>query len=204
MKGFASKAHLSLIQPIIPHLVSQKTEAPCPPVALEVGALYRAYGTRVARWVGRLAPELDREELVQEIFLCAHQRLPSFRGEARVSTWLYGITQNLVRNRRRKEWVRQLWSRVSATTAPRLSTSPLEELERREAARNLYRALDKLPEKDRNTFILFEIEGLPGVEVAELTGQSVAAVRVRLSRARARVGGELERLVAKEMRGNDL
>ena len=62
---------------------------------------------------------------------------------------------------------------------------PGRELERREATGTLYRVLDGMREKYRTVFILFEIEGLSGPEIAALTGLSAATLRVRLFRARA-------------------
>jgi RNA polymerase sigma factor (sigma-70 family) len=57
-------------------------------------------------------------------------------------------------------------------------------LEARERTRVMYRLLDDLDEHQRTTFILFELEGLSGNQIAEITGARVATVWVRLSRAR--------------------
>jgi RNA polymerase sigma-70 factor (ECF subfamily) len=65
--------------------------------------------------------------------------------------------------------------------------SALDELERREAAAEVYSALDRLAEKYRTVVILFEIEGLSGEEIAALTGTSVATVWVHLYRGRQRL-----------------
>ena len=62
--------------------------------------------------------------------------------------------------------------------------SSAESVERREAARLIYGALDHLREKYRTIFILFEIEGLSGEEIASLKGIRLATVWVRLNRAR--------------------
>src|SRR5215470_9627492 len=80
-------------------------------IALDVGertaisrsALYRENVDAVARWVSHLVgPSADREDLVHEVFLVACRRLPDFRGESKITTWLYGITRNVVRRHRRK------------------------------------------------------------------------------------------------------
>ena len=152
-------------------------------------AFYLQHVQLVNRWAARLAgPELEVEDVVQEVFLIAHRRLDSFRGAAKLSTWLFGITQNVVRHRRRKErlrrWLLGAASDVSRLEPPRLT--PVEELERREATKTVYRLLDALPDKYREVFILFEIEGLSGAEIAALAGLNITTVRVRLHRARAR------------------
>jgi RNA polymerase sigma-70 factor (ECF subfamily) len=73
-----------------------------------------------------------------------------------------------------------------ASLAPSPST-PQEEIERRERHVRLYQALDQLPDGYRTALILYEIEGLSGEEVAELTGTSLGTVWVRLHRGRAKL-----------------
>jgi RNA polymerase sigma-70 factor (ECF subfamily) len=154
-------------------------------------ALYRAHVQQVSRWACRLAgPTIEAEDVVQEVFMIAHRQLPTFRGDSQASTWLFGITQNVVRHRRRKENVRR-WLLAAVSNAgsdapaPPARPTPVEELERREATATVYRALDGLGEKYRTVFILFELEGLTGPEIAGLLGLPAATLRVRLFRARA-------------------
>src|SRR4051812_13864872 len=73
---------------------------------LELGALYRAHHAQVVRWVSRLGgPRVDVDDLAHEVFLTARPLLPGFRPrtERSVSTWLYRITENLVRRQRRRD-----------------------------------------------------------------------------------------------------
>jgi RNA polymerase sigma-70 factor (ECF subfamily) len=174
--------------------VSRPGNAPAAPaeqpeVPLELGALYRAHAQAVARWAARLAgPALDVEDIVHEVFLVVRSQLPRFRPGARMTTWLYGITQNVVRHQRRKQRWRNWLSGSATDVAGDLEATgptPLEELERQRALRNVYRILDGMSDKLRTVFILFEIERLSGEEVAELTGAKVATVWVQLHRARA-------------------
>jgi RNA polymerase sigma-70 factor (ECF subfamily) len=161
----------------------------------ELGELYREHAGTVARFAQRLGgPSLDVEDVVQEVFLVAHKQLPSFRGEARVTTWLYRITENVVRHRRRKErfrrWLGGSSEEVGGKQAS-LRPTPVEDLERREASRTVYRVLDQMSERSRTLIILFELDGKSGEEIAELTGQKVGTVWVALHRAREQF---LERL----------
>jgi RNA polymerase sigma-70 factor, ECF subfamily len=172
-------------------------------VPLDVDALYRAHAQRVACWAARLAgPSLDVEDLVQEVFLTVHRLLPSFRGEARVTTWMFRITENVVRHRRRKERFRR-WLGGSSTDVaghvPSPRPTPVEELERRQAAETVYRVLDTLPEKYRTVLVLFELEEYSGEEIAQLTGQKLATVWVWLHRARAQFLAKLEKLDARHL-----
>lgn len=169
--------------------------------------IYRTHGKTVARWAMRLlGPRDDYEDVVHEVFLVVRRRLPEFRGDAEISTWLYEITVRVVQSfRRRARW----WSWAtgrgrnpsrarSAKNAPpwfEPAVDPEAMLEARERTRLLYRLLDELGEEQRTTFILFELDGLSGHQIAEITGTSVATVWVRLSRARRKF---LERMRAWE------
>jgi RNA polymerase sigma-70 factor (ECF subfamily) len=164
----------------------------------ELGALYREHAGTVARFAQRLAgPTLDVEDLVQEVFLVAHAQLPKFRGEAKLTTWLYRITENVVRHRRRKERFRRWLGGSSEEIGGKAASgrpTPVEDLERREASRTVYRVLDQMSERYRTLIILFELDGKSGEEIAELTGQKVNSVWVALHRARQQFLERLERL----------
>jgi RNA polymerase sigma-70 factor (ECF subfamily) len=179
-------------------LLMEAWPAPAPAVAdasgrgaapPDLAALFRAHGAAVSRWVARLGgPGADVEDLVQEVFLVVHRRLGEFRGDARVTTWLYEIAIRVVQARRRRARLSSWWQRrhaVAAEPPPEVAT-PLDELERRRRAEMVYQLLDRLPEAERTALILFELEGLSGQRIAELTGASLANVWVRVHRARAR------------------
>ena len=157
---------------------------------LDAGNMYLIHVHQVARWAARLGgPSLDLEDIVHEVFAIACKRLSAFRGESSLSTWLFGITDKVVRHRRRKErWWR--WRSGSASqTAGQLAAAgpdPLRVVEQDQTARDVYRVLDRLPDGDRRILILFELEELAAYEVAALLGIRVANARVRRHRARAR------------------
>jgi len=170
--------------------------------ALELEAIYREHSALVSKWVRRLwgpngAGVVDAEDLLHEVFLVVQRRLPGFRGEAALTTWLYSITVLVVSGRRQKErWRRWLWRRA----APELSllheptaAATQEDFDRAEASRQVYAVLDELRERDRTLMILFELERLPGSEIACIVGISERNVWVGLSRARARFKQVFER-----------
>lgn len=176
---------------------------------LEIGALYRAHAQTVARWVLRLyGPGVrDVEDLVQEVFLTAHRALPGFRGDAKITTWLFRITHNVVRHRRRRERLRAFWHRSIDGDGPEAAAStpsPSETLERRQAQQRVYQILDGMSEKYRTAFVLFELEGLPGEEIAAMLGTRPATLWVWLHRARAQFTAGLAKLEqAEAQRGAD-
>jgi RNA polymerase sigma-70 factor, ECF subfamily len=162
---------------------------------LELDAIYREHSAAVSKWVRRLwgpgstSGIVDVEDLLHEVFLVVQRRLGSFRGDSALTTWLYAITVLVVNGRRRKEsWRRLLWRRAE----PELeldydSDAPVHaDFERAEASRLVYAVLNDLSERDRTLLILFELERLPGAEVAAIVNLSEANVWVALTRARAR------------------
>jgi len=157
---------------------------------LDTGTLYTAHVHQVARWAERLAgPELDLEDIVHEVFSIVHRQRAQFRHDSSVATWLFGITDNVVRHRRRKErWRRWLTGSAEDTAGHLVSPAadPLRHVERDEARRTVYRLLDRLPERDRQVLILFELEELAADEVGALLKIKPANARLRLHRARAR------------------
>ena len=163
---------------------------------LELDAIYREHSGTVSKWVRRLwgpgstSGIVDAEDLLHEVFLVVQRRLSSFRGDAALTTWLYSITVLVVNGRRRKEsWRRLLWRRAE----PELQLDHDSDLpavqadfERAEASRLVYAVLNDLSERDRTLLILFELERLPGAEVAAILNLSEPNVWVALTRARAR------------------
>jgi RNA polymerase sigma-70 factor, ECF subfamily len=162
----------------------------------ELEAIYRAHVQRVARWAGRLGgPIIEVEDVVQEVFIKAQRLLPEFRGDGELTTWLYRITENIVRHRRRKErWRRWLGGAPSEALAqlPSEALSPLEELEAQEATDVVYRVLDGMRERYRSVLIMLDLEGLTPSELEQLTGIRAATLRVRLHRARADFAARVE------------
>jgi RNA polymerase sigma-70 factor (ECF subfamily) len=196
--------HLDLAAPV-PKSTSGSTDS----TKLSVEALYRDHAKSVGRWAIRLlGPHGDYEDIVHEVFMVVRRRLPEFRGEAAVTTWLYAITVRVVqRARSRARWWSWLTGRgrnpgrgqrgepfLPPTESPR---DPQALLEARERTQLLYRLLDELGEEERALLILFELEELSGSEIAEITGAKLGTVWVRLSRARRKF---LERLRAWEAR----
>ena len=162
-----------------------------------VDELYHQYGPDIRRWARRLAgPQADLEDLLHDVFLVALRRPFVSREEGSVRTWLFRITDHVVRTRRRRIFIRGLLFRrhqdamVAAAATP---ATPQEEVERRERHHLLYRALDRLADSYRTTLILYEIEGLSAEEVAALTGVPVGTVCVRLHRGRAKLVTYLSR-----------
>ena len=156
----------------------------------DAASIYRVHVHQVSRWAERLAgPYLDVEDIVHEVFIIAYERMSTFRGDSTLSTWLFGITDRVVRHRRRKErWRRWLSGSADETAGhlPSNGSDPLRAVERDQAAAAVYRVLDRLSERDRQILILCELEEMSTDEVAALLRVQPTNVRVRLHRARTR------------------
>ena len=172
-------------------------------ITLNAEGIYRTHVQQVGRWAARLGgPALDQEDTVHEVFAIACTRLATFRGDSTLATWLFGITDKVVRHRRRKErWWRWL-SGSADETAGHLSAvgpDPLRVAEQTETAKSVYRVLDQLAEGDRRILILFELEELAADEVGELLRIKPANARLRLHRARTR----FQKVYEREFRGDN-
>jgi len=149
----------------------------------------------------------EAEEVVQETFLAALEKLSTFRGDAAFSTWLHRVGANaaLMRLRRRRrapegpaeQPVEELLPRFDATG--RIDSTPHhdwskradDQIADREVRLAIERAVQNLPEDYRIVFLLRDVEGLSSEDMAELLGISVAAVKSRLHRARLVLREEL-------------
>ena len=153
--------------------------------------IYDRYAPQVERWARRLAgPRFDAEDLLHDVFLVVLRRHHEFRNEARITTWLFRITAQVVRWRRRNDVLRRwLWGLHGQALAESRSAgpTPVEEIERREESLRLYAAMDRLPEKYRTVLILSALEESTGEDIAALLGIETNAVWVRLHRARAKL-----------------
>ncbi|MFZ5445700.1 MAG: RNA polymerase sigma factor [Myxococcota bacterium] len=139
---------------------------------------------RSVRRLGVLGAEAD--DLTQDVFLVAFQKLGDFR-EGKLTTWLYRIAANLVSDRHRKRTLREaLFGLFGAAEQARVhERTPDHELQTRETERQVAQVLQRMTQKKRDVFVLFELEHLSGDEIAERLGVPVGTVWTRLHHARA-------------------
>jgi RNA polymerase sigma-70 factor (ECF subfamily) len=166
--------------------------------------IYACWFHEVCRWVrafGGLDADLD--DLAQEVFIVVRRKLPEFDG-GNLAGWLYRIAQRTARDYRRRVWFRRfLLTKQSHPIEDNLSPQPLnpaELLERREAELLLIQILNGMTATRRAAFILFEIEGYSGEEIAELESVPVNTVWTRLHYARKEFSSLIAR-ARKEGRG---
>jgi RNA polymerase sigma-70 factor (ECF subfamily) len=151
--------------------------------------LYRAHAGRLYSLACRmLGNQADAEDLLQEIFLAAHRKLGSFRGDAALGTWLYRLATNLCLD--------HLWSRAAKTgqltgtldDEPGLADTGSSRLAHDTVAKmDLERALEQLPDGCRTAFVLHDVEGLEHREVADMLGIAEGTSKSQVHKARLRL-----------------
>src|SRR5215471_4363673 len=155
----------------------------------ELGAfeeLYKAHSGRLYSLAYRmLGNTADAEDLLQEIFLSAHRKLDSFRGDAALGTWLYrlGMNQILDHVRSRAGRAGQLTDGLDDATV--LADASSHRLADRAIDRiDLERALADLPEGCRVAFVLHDVEGLEHKEIADVLGIAEGTSKSQVHKAR--------------------
>jgi RNA polymerase sigma-70 factor (ECF subfamily) len=133
----------------------------------------------------------ELEDLVQEVFVIAFRGLDAFRGEARLTTWLYRICVNValgrIRSRSRRPppvLVEDVEAVAGYAGLDDRGETPERQLQRRQDQQRVYRALEQLAPKKRIVLYLHEIEGRDLTEIAYLVGANQVTVRTRLFYAR--------------------
>jgi RNA polymerase sigma-70 factor (ECF subfamily) len=146
-----------------------------------------------ARMLGNAA---EAEEVAQEVFLRVHRSIEEFRGDAKISTWLYTIASRLCFNRLAAPERR--YGRADEETLSRLPSERPDsgaELERTELQTALHQAIAELPEERRIVVVLRDLEGLAYEDIARVLGLELGTVRSRLHRGRMDLKAKLERFL---------
>lgn len=135
----------------------------------------------------------DAEDIAQEVFVEVHRSVHGFKAESTLSTWIYRIcvTKSLdhLRSKKRKKrfgFVKSIFGQTD--NEPRIDipdfVHPGVQLENKERAAWLFKAINQLPENQKITFTLNKVECLSYQEISEVTGMSVSAVESLLFRAK--------------------
>jgi RNA polymerase sigma-70 factor (ECF subfamily) len=143
--------------------------------------LYYPVAAAFLRKLGTREPEL--EDAVQEVFVQLFRYLPSFRQQAELKTWLYKLCITEARRVRRRSKLSLVISRLLHQQKPDEAV-PAATMTEESALARVQATLDCLSEGERLVFVLYEMEGLPGKQIAELAKCPEATVWRRLHYAR--------------------
>ena len=145
--------------------------------------LYHANVGRIYALCLRLSGDSGRaEELTQDVFVRAWEKLGSFQGKSAFSTWLHRLAVNVVLGDRRSEGVRV--HRVFPTDEPEKYETPSGRASDPGVAMDLERAIATLPPGARSVFVLHDVEGYTHEEIAAMNGVTTGATKSQLHRAR--------------------
>jgi len=137
----------------------------------------------------------EAEDVAQEVFIKVFKVIDTFRGEAKLSTWLYRIALNMslnkIRARKSKLFVALDSIFDGSYKMEPHSFTPYDSLENKEKANVLHKALDKLPGNQKIAFVLSKYRGLPYIEIAEVMGVTVSSVEALLHRAKKNLQKDL-------------
>jgi RNA polymerase sigma-70 factor (ECF subfamily) len=146
-------------------------------------AIYDEHADRIHRLAWRMTGDATlAEDLTQDVFVRAFDRLHQFRGSARLGTWLYQLGVSVILNSLRKQRSRES-REVPLDPASKANTdAPGLEPDARARVRE---AVRQLPEELRIVVIMYDVEGYQHDEIGEVLGITPGACRMRLLRARA-------------------
>lgn len=151
--------------------------------------LYRTHAGRVYSLACRLAGPEDADELTQDVFVRAWQKLGTFRGEARFGSWLYRLAVNLIYG--------HLRSRAAERRRMADNEIPLARAKARwdpaEIRLDLDVAIQRLPSGAREVFVLHDVEGYKHREIAKMVGITAGTSKSQLHRARMILREHLDR-----------
>ena len=144
--------------------------------------LYRRHVARIHTMARRMAGPDSADDLTQDIFVRAWDKLATFRGESAFGTWLYRLGVNVVLSRRRSDrndrtWIMEDDGSVADRTAGAMPQPG--------ARLDLDAAIARLPDGARKVFVLHDVEGWTHEEIAAQMGLVPGTSKSQLSRARA-------------------
>jgi RNA polymerase sigma-70 factor (ECF subfamily) len=167
--------------------------------------VYETYHGKVRAWASKLIGEGEADDVAQEVFVKISRFLESLDEPSKLSSWVYAITLNTVRDAARKRSARPVpitegrklagagndEPTALACIADGSSRSPEERAMRDEMVACYLDYVNELPRKYFEVYVLSELEGLSNDEIARRLSLSLGAVKIRLHRARAQLNEKL-------------
>ena len=141
--------------------------------------------------LGIVQNETEAEDLTQDVFIKVYEKISSFKGDSKLSTWIYRITVTTALDFLRKKKRKKRWGGLQSVFGDSDGEQmiipdfhhPGISLDNKERSAILFGAIGKLPENQKAAYVLNKIEGLSYKEVSEVMNTSVSAVESLMSRA---------------------
>ena len=169
---------------------------------MEFEEIYKEFQPKIINYLARLMGPNEAEDMAQVVFAKVSRGLASFKGQSKLSTWVYRIATNTAIDKLRSP----AYSHASGQTsledsAGAANNTPIitqadtptdQKVIRKEMSECVREYVDRLPPDHRTVLILKELEGFKNREIADILDISLENVKVRLHRARARLKQELD------------
>ncbi len=175
-----------------------------------------AFKTIVEQWqdmvyntiLGIVQNETEAEDLAQDVFIKVFEKIGTFKGDSKFSTWLYRIATTTaldhLRSKKRKKRFGLLQSFTGSSGDEKEQVPdfhhPGISLDNKERAAVLFKAIDSLPENQKSAYTLHKLEGLSYRDVSEVLNTTVSAVESLMSRANQNLRKHLEEYYNKHYR----
>jgi RNA polymerase sigma-70 factor (ECF subfamily) len=169
---------------------------------MDFNEIYQEFQPKILNYLSRLLGDQEAEDIVQEVFTRVSRGLDSFKGQSKLSTWIYRIATNTAIDKLRSPAHRHASDRISLEgsagvepdTSSNVQTDPPtdQKVIRREMSECVREYVDRLPPDYSTVLVLSELEGFKNKEIAEILQISIENVKVRLHRARTRLKQELD------------
>ncbi len=183
-KAYSKKEHLNLKDINIEAIIKGDQKA--------FATLYNEYSSLVYNTALSYTKIVqDAEEITQEVFVKIFRKASTFKGDSKLSTWIYRIAINTSLNHIKKNKKRSIFGGEAKENQAVDFVHPGVLMENKENTSALFKAMDCLPETQKTAFILSYIEELPRQEVANVMETSLKAVESLLQRAKRKMREEL-------------
>ena len=168
----------------------------------EFKKIHAEYYQKIIKYLSRLVGQYETEDIAQEVFEKVNRSLKNFKGESKLSTWLYRIATNTAIDKMRSPSFKRLSEYTSLEESMGIEdrnvwsghTKALTDQTfiRKEMSECVREFIDKLPPDYKTVILLSELEGFKNKEIADILQISLDTVKIRLHRARAGLKKELD------------
>ena len=168
---------------------------------MEFEKIYEDFQPKISNYLSRLIGPGEAEDTAQEVFTKISRSLDSFKGQSKLSTWIYRIATNTAIDKLRSAGHKHTAGQIRLDDGTGIENTPPgirapdtptdQKVIRREMSECVREYVDRLPPDHRTVLILKELEGFKNREIAAILDISLENVKVRLHRARARLKQEL-------------
>jgi RNA polymerase sigma-70 factor (ECF subfamily) len=169
---------------------------------IDFNEVYEEFHLKILHYLSRLTNPHEAEDIAQEVFEKVNRSLRNFKGESKLSTWLYRIATNTTIDRMRSPSFRRSSEHTSLDEdtgtedrnvwSGHTKTHIDQTVIRKEMSECVREFIDRLPSDYKTVILLSELEGFKNREIADILQVSLDTVKTRLHRARARLKKELD------------